>query len=232
MTTTRSPNSHRRIFVAGSTGAVGRTVMRLGDEMALDLVPHRRPKSASAHPPDPRAAILDLSDHDALVEALRGCTTVLQLIGTMRKRFATGDTYETSDIGTTRQLVDAAKEAGVDHVVFLGSLGTGTPVGPYLKAKARAEAIVREGGIPWTILRPSAFEGEGHPHFPGVRAVTRALGLHAIAPIRVEDLARAILEIALMREPLGEVVSGRQLWEIVERARSRAGSLERTGGRG
>lgn len=217
-TTASRATGPRRIFVAGSTGAVGRTVMRVGDRLGVDLVPHRRPKSADAHPPDPRAAVLELADHDALVSALRGCTTVLQLIGTMRKRFATGDTYETSDIGTTRQLVNAAKEAGVDHFVLLGSLGTGTPVGPYLKAKAKAEAIVRESGIPWTILRPSAFEGEGHPHFPVLRAVTRALGLHTFAPIRVEDLAGAIVEIALTREPLGEVVQGRALWKIVERA--------------
>ena len=42
---------------------------------------------------------------------------MLQLIGTMRRRFASGDTYQTSDIDTTRALVRAAANASVDFDV-------------------------------------------------------------------------------------------------------------------
>ena len=93
------------------------------------------------------------------------CTTVVQLIGTMRKRFAQGDTYESSDVGTTRQLVAAATEAQIDHFVLLSSVGADKPMGAYLKAKAEAERIVFDSGIPWTVFRPSSFDGGGHrPH--------------------------------------------------------------------
>ena len=82
--------------------------MNLSQARDADLVPHYRPKSAQGKTLHPRAAVLDLTDADELDAAMLGCTTVMQLIGTMRKRFSTGDTYETSDIDTTQYLMDAA----------------------------------------------------------------------------------------------------------------------------
>jgi uncharacterized protein YbjT (DUF2867 family) len=216
--------SPRRIFVAGSTGATGRTVLRLAAARGLGdrVVPHLRPRGAntSGAPAPAGAIVLDLGDEAALTAALGGFTTVVQLIGTMRKRFAAGDTYESSDIGTTRQLVSAAVRAGVDHVVLLSSVGAGKPVGAYLAAKARAEAIVRESGLAYTIFRPSAFYGEGHAGIPGAKPVLRALGLRRYEPIAVEDLAAGILHVALERAPVGVALEGQPLWSVVEAARA------------
>lgn len=208
----------RKVFIAGSTGAVGRTVTRLALEQSVPFVAHQRP--SPDRPPGPGAAQFQLSDGDRLTKALRGCTTVLQLIGTVRKRFARGDTYETSDIGTTRQLVDAAKRAAsIDHIVLLSSVGAGRPLGAYLKAKAEAERIVRDSGIPFTVFRPSAFIGEGHA-LPGIaERLTRALGLTSYQPIVVEDLARAILHVARMQSEVGATLEGAPLWRVVEAAR-------------
>lgn len=205
----------RRLFVAGATGATGRTLMRLAGTKGAPAVPHARPKSVARAPPG--AAVVDLSDHAGLVAALRGCTTVVQLIGTMRKRFAAGDTYETSDIGTTRQLVDAAKDAGVDHLVLLSSVGAGKPRGAYLKAKAEAERLVRDSGLPYTIFRPSAFVGEEHQP-PRLLVRLASLAPARYRPIRLEQLARAILHVALARAPLGTVLEGAPLWDEVARA--------------
>ena len=209
----------RRLFVAGATGATGRTLVRLAAQAGVKVVPHVRPKTAAREAPPPNAAVFELTDRAALLEALRGCTTVVQLIGTMRRRFASGDTYETSDIGTTRLLVQAAAEARCEHVVLLSSVGAGRPVGAYLQAKAKAEAIVRESGLDWTIFRPSAFEGEGHRPPPGMRLVTRLLGLDTLRPIRLEELASAILLVARERAPVGTVLEGRSLWGKVDAAR-------------
>ncbi len=205
----------RKLFVAGATGAVGRTLVRLADAAGAALVPHLRPRH-EREGRDARAAVLELADTEALERALSGCTTVVQLIGTMRSRFAAGDTYETSDIGTTRQLVAGAKRVpSVDHIVLLSSVGAGRPVGAYLKAKAAAEQIVRDSGIAWTIFRPSAFEGEGHKPPAILGGVTRLLHLDKWRPIEVDTLAAAILRCAVERAPLGTVLEGRSLWQWV-----------------
>jgi uncharacterized protein YbjT (DUF2867 family) len=204
----------QRLFVAGSTGAVGRTVVRLAREMRIPVVPHARPRRDGALPADARAVVFDLADHEALRAELERCTTVLQLIGTMRSRFSGGDTYETSDVLTTRQLVEAAREAKIAHLVLLSSSGASRFGGPYLAAKARAEGIVRDSGVPYTIVRPGFFQGEGHTGPPLAGAVARLVGAWAWRPISVESVARAILHIARERAPLGTVVEGKALWDL------------------
>lgn len=214
----------RRLFVAGSTGATGRTLLPLAQRRGVQLVPHVRPASAErlgAECP-PGAAVLELDDSPALAQALSGQTTVVQLIGTMRKRFSSGDTYESSDIGTTRSLVRAAQGGTVDHIVLLSSVGAGKPRGAYLKAKAEAERLVTESGIDWTIFRPSAFVGEGHSVPWGVAGLTRGLGLHRYRPIPIEQLASAILHVACSQGPLGTVLEGTNLWSVVDDAAAAA----------
>jgi uncharacterized protein YbjT (DUF2867 family) len=189
---------------------------------ACDLVPHLRPATAErlgAEGP-PGAAILDLDDPVALREALSGCSTVIQLIGTMRKRFARGDTYASSDIGTTRSLVEASRDSGVDHIVLLSSVGAGSPRGAYLKAKATAESLVRDSGLSWTIFRPSAFIGGGHSLPWGTAPVLRSLAPQRYRPIDIEDLARTILWVAREREGVDSVLEGASLWDAVEASRS------------
>lgn len=208
----------RHLFVAGATGATGRTVMRQALARGVPVIAHVRPRSSSSELARewPRKAVVELSDGEQLIETMAGYTTVLQLIGTMRKRFGTGDTYETSDIGTTRQLVEAAKRAGVDHFVLLSSTGAGRPIGAYLKAKAEAERLVRESGIPWTVLRPPAFEGEYHQPIPLLRVFTRLSILRNMRPIHLEQLAAVLLRVAERRGPLNAVLEGDSLWTEVE----------------
>jgi uncharacterized protein YbjT (DUF2867 family) len=205
----------RKLFIAGSTGVTGRALTGLADQRGVSIIPHVRPRPRGA-PTDPRAAVLDLSDEPALAAALGDATTVVQLIGTTRKRFASGDTYETSDIATTRQLAAAAGRAGtIDHFVLLSSTGAGRPVGAYLRAKATAELVVRQSGLPFTIFRPSAFVGEGRRPPPGAATLARLLGLRKLQPIGVDELAAAILLVAGERSHLGEVLEGDSLWAVV-----------------
>jgi uncharacterized protein YbjT (DUF2867 family) len=208
----------RKLFVAGASGVCGRALVALADARRVPVVPHLRPRHAEAGTADSRAAIFDLADTQALLSVLGRCTTVLSLIGTMRKRFASGDTYETSDIGTTRQLCEAARQAGtIDHFVLLSSVGAGG-VGAYLRAKGAAEAVVKESGLPWTLFRPSVLEGEGRKPPPGFGPLTRALGLARWQPITVAALAAAMLKAALDRAPLGEILEGRPLFALAEPA--------------
>ena len=116
-----------------------------------------------------------------------------------------GDTYESSDIGTTRQLIDAAKSCGtVDHFVLLSA--GGEPSWRVLQAaKAEAERLLKESGIDWTIFRPSTFQDRPGTFAPGMRAITKALGLKKYQPIKLAELASAILLAATQRAPLGSL---------------------------
>ena len=93
-------------------------------------------------------------------------------------------------------------------------------MGAYLKAKAKAEALVTGSGIDWTIFRPSAFDGAGHRAPPGLAVMTRLLGLDRFRPIPVEALAAAILYTARAGAPRNVVLEGTSLWQVVEVALS------------
>lgn len=211
------PMTSNRLFIAGATGATGQVLVPLAASFHLEVIPHVRPKSVHklSHP---HAAVFELTDAQRLRETLQTCDTVVSLVGTMRKRFGQGDTYETSDIGTTRLLVNAAKEVGLRHFILLSSVGAGKPFGAYLRAKAQAENLVMRSGLAYTVFRPSALEGGERKAIPFAKPLFRALGLRRLEPISLHDVSSAILWCAKNHAPLHEVLEGRSLWKLVDEA--------------
>ena len=222
-----------RIFVAGATGATGVVLVPMLEASGHTVVPHVRPTTATRHPmgAHSNAAVLDLADTTTLGAALHGCDAVVSLIGTMRARFAEGDTYATSDVGTTRVLVDAARTARVPRFVLLSSVGADSGAGAYLRAKADAERIVRESGLAWTIVRPSALvspadgaEGShGRRRTPGwlvgagaAFATLPLVGgwIDDMRAIPIEVVARGIAQdLEQNAAPgTGRILHGRDLW--------------------
>src|SRR5690606_5304641 len=68
------------------------------------------------------------------------------------------DDLEAVDRRGNFTLIDAARAAGVQRVVFISALGADlqSPA-PFLRAKAEAEAHLRESGLEYTIVRPNIF---------------------------------------------------------------------------
>ena len=57
----------------------------------------------------------------------------------------------------TRNLVEAASRAGVQHLVYISVIGAdGVPLG-WFGSKLAAERAVAESGVPWTTLRAAQF---------------------------------------------------------------------------
>jgi len=220
-----------KVFLAGATGASGSVFIPIAEAAGMDLVFHVRPQSAgkTALARDPRARVFDLGNAYELDLALRGCDVVVSMIGTMRPRFGVGDSCESRDVGTTRQLVEGAKAAKVQRFALLSSRGAGR-TGPYLRAKGECEAILRESGLAWTIVRPSILVSPpGAPTSthgtraapPGLCAIVCAVGCipglrgwaDDMKPIPLDVVARAVVR-AIERPMAGHVLAGRELWKL------------------
>ncbi len=223
-----------RVFVAGATGATGVVLVPRLRARGHTVVPHVRLATAARHPlgRDPDAAVCDLQDDEALDGALAGCDAVVSLVGTMRERFGTGDTYAVSDVGTTKALVSAAGRVRVPTFVLLSSYGAGG-AGAYLKAKGEAEAVLRGSDLTWTIVRPSALVSPtgamagSHGHRQTPAWLVTVGGWCARLPLvgsMVDDLRAIPITVvadgiidALEHGAGGQILTGRDLWAVSAR---------------
>ena len=68
------------------------------------------------------------------------------------------DNPESVDLEGNQNLIEAARDAGVEHFVFVSLLGADPdhPV-PFMRGKGQSESALRESGMGYTILAPTAF---------------------------------------------------------------------------
>jgi NADH dehydrogenase len=197
-------------FIAGATGYTGRALMDLFAREKTEWKP--RPH-ARAPGKIEGAVVCDPRDVPRLTEGMRGCDAVVQLIGTVRARFAEGD-YEAIDYGTTVALGEAAKAAGVPRLLLLSSVGAGSGLGRYLAVKRKTEQWVEASGLEYTIVRPSMIGGEG-------RRAGQVLGallspIPSLRGIDVHDLARVLLRALERRgEVKNRILEGNGIWNLL-----------------
>ena len=98
----------------------------------------------------------DLRNPESLKNACQG---VEQVLAAAHALVGKGDNNpQTVDDAGNRQLIDAARAAGVKHFVFLSILGA-SPDAPveFFRIKNHTEEYLRTSGLNFTIIRASAF---------------------------------------------------------------------------
>ena len=149
------------ILVTGGTGFVGREVvaqlLALGYHVRLLTRHPQRGNSLAAHP---RLQLVpgDALRPDTLPAAMTGVRAVINLIGIIAETSRV--TYEQAHTQATRNLLAAAKQAGVTRWIQMSAIGT-RPFARsrYHLTKWHAEELVRQSGLDWTLFRPSLIYG-------------------------------------------------------------------------
>jgi NADH dehydrogenase len=191
------------IAVTGANGSVGTTLLRhmAGQPDIRVVACVRSARAADALPAFPGISprVVDYDDREALASALTGTSCVVHLAGILIESATSG--YQTANVDATRSVMDAGKAARVPRFVLVSVLGA-DPDSPnrYLSSKGQAERIVAESGLSAAIIRTPILLGPGTA---GARAIVHAAsqgtvtllggGRHAIRPLDVDDLSRALL---------------------------------------
>ncbi len=141
-------------LVTGATGSLGRRIVRQLREQAMPVRAFVRLTSNYGELEDRGAEIFigDLKQERDIEKACRGIQYIISAHG------SDGDA-QALDYRANIELIDRAKENGVEHFVFISVLGAdrGYQDSPTFKAKREVEKYLRASGLNYTILRPSGF---------------------------------------------------------------------------
>ncbi|MCW5873467.1 MAG: NAD-dependent epimerase/dehydratase family protein [Anaerolineales bacterium] len=205
------------ILVTGGPGFIGqRLIGRLVQEgrQVRTLIRPSQHSPQLPHGVSVQAAISSLADVRGLRAALVGVDTVYHLAGI--DWADPGDDLRTTDIDGTRNLLQAAQDAGVERLVYLSHLDADRAAAyPALKTKGIAEEFVRQSPIPSTILRSAIVYGPGD-HFTVrlaqlLATVPRVFPLPGdggalLQPIWVEDLVTCLAWCLEDDDTLGQTI--------------------------
>jgi uncharacterized protein YbjT (DUF2867 family) len=192
------------ILITGGTGFIGRALVRQLYESGYPVRTLLRPSPRTPRLPKGvpvEVAVVGLSDVRGLRAALHGVDTVIHLAGTEHQ--GRNADLLGIDIQGTRNLAQAAKDAGVSRFIYLSHIGADRASAfPVHKAKGIAEEYIRKSGVPHTIIRSAIVYGP-EDHFTTELAnllrrtpfffPLQGDGQTRIQPLWVEDLVTCIL---------------------------------------
>jgi uncharacterized protein YbjT (DUF2867 family) len=186
------------VLVTGGTGTLGRHVERLLRDSG------HRARILSRNPRGHVDAIQgDLTTGAGLAKAVAGMDVIVHAATAS----AQPTRLNSTDVVGTRRLLAMAREAGVKHVVYPSIVGMDGVTYPYYRYKLKAEAIVEENIVPWSILRATQFHSlmetflGAFSKLPFIAAVPLKWQFQ---PVDASEVAARIVEV-VRRDPAGRL---------------------------
>jgi uncharacterized protein YbjT (DUF2867 family) len=202
------------ILIVGASG-------KLGHEVARRALQAGKPVRALSRQPEERLAGLqaagaevvagDLRDPASLRRACAGASHVLASAHSIFGRGAARSAL-VDDQGH-RDLIDAAKGAGVAHFCYVSAHGA-SPDHPsaFLRIKYAVEQYLKASGLPYTIVRPTAFlqthayEMLGQPILEQGKATIFGKGTGRRNFVAIEDVASLIEAVWDDAQAVGQII--------------------------
>lgn len=184
------------ILVTGASGFVGRHVVQA-------LLSSGKDVRALVRDPQKAASLGcelvegDMTDAASLRRAVEGVEAVVHLVAVRQGK---EEKFQRVMVQGGRDLLDAAKEAGVKRFLLMSALGASEEnkdLVPYYRAKWDVEQLVSSSGIDHVIFRPSFIFGRDGGIIPTFRQLVKLApvtpvigsGERRIQPLWVDDMA-------------------------------------------
>jgi uncharacterized protein YbjT (DUF2867 family) len=162
------------ILLTGATGYVGGRLLPLlvADGWRVRCLA-RQPEHLASRVPDGVEVVQgDLLNATSLSTAMQGVTAAFYLVHSMG---ATGD-FETQDRLAADNFAAAARDAGVQRMIYLGGLGEDEPdLSAHLRSRHEVGERLRAHGVPVIEFRASIIVGSGSLSFEMIRALVERL---------------------------------------------------------
>ena len=194
-----SDTANRTILLTGATGYVGGRLLEPLQKRGYRVrCLARRPDALDGRiTPMPEVVKGDIRDPEALRTAMEGVDTALFLVHAL----GAGTQFEEEEYAGARTFGQAAREAGVKHIVYLGGLAHGDDLSPHLASRIRVGEILAKSGVPVTEFRASVIIGSGSASFEMIRHLVNRVPLlicptwvmTPAQPIAIQDILAYLL---------------------------------------
>ncbi len=140
-----------RILITGGNGGLGRKLVPRLQKAGYTVRVMSRSARPAHLPTDTEWAQADLETDAGLREAVSGVEAIIHAASSPFNR------EKQVDIEGTRRLLEIARRASANHFVHVSIVGIERIPWSYYQSKVAAEAVVRSGGLPYSILRATQF---------------------------------------------------------------------------
>ncbi len=212
---TASPNEIRTVLVTGATGYVGgRLIPKLLEAGYSVRALVRDPSRLQGRTWRDNIEIVqgDVLKPESLPEALKGIDAAYYLIHSM----SGSDDFHSRDERAARNFSQAAADAGVQQLIYLGGLGDAEQedLSEHLQSRQETGEMLRQASVPVTEFRAAVIVGSGSTSFEMIRYLTERVPLMIcpswvytrIQPIAIADVLAYL--VAALQQPAsrGEIV--------------------------
>ncbi|MFP4624627.1 MAG: NAD(P)H-binding protein, partial [Gemmatimonadota bacterium] len=194
------------VLLTGATGYIGGRLVEplLARGVRLRCLARRSEELRARVPTGVEVVAGDVLAPDTLAPALRGVDVAYYLVHSMG---STGD-FRAKDREAALRFGEAARQAGVRRVVYLGGLGEGDEASEHLASRHEVGEVLR-ATTPTLELRASIIIGSGSLSFEMIRALVERLPIMVTPrwvrtptqPIAVEDVIAYL--VAALDHPAG-----------------------------
>lgn len=189
------------VLLAGGSGYVGGRLIPLLEREPIRLrclarSPEKLQPSVSDSTEVMRGDVLDAS---SLAEAMRGVTTAYYLVHLMTD----SADFEKEDRLGAANFGEAARQAGVERIIYLGGLGDDSDAGlsPHLRSRHEVGKILRDSGVQTIEFRAGMVIGAGSLSYQLMKSLTDRLPVMICPqwlttptqPIAVDDVLAYLL---------------------------------------
>ncbi|MBA4314266.1 complex I NDUFA9 subunit family protein [Limnobacter sp.] len=197
----------KNVLVIGGSGFLGQAVCnQLAKAGYRITVPTRRYDRAKHLLTLPTCQIIEANIHDraTLGRLVSGQDIVVNLLGVLHSKPGKpyGQNFRVNHVEFPKALCTAMSKHGAKRIVHISALGVGVQnpaPSMYLRSKTDGEAVVKDSGLAWTILRPSVVFGREDKFLNTFASLAKIAPFIPLAgadarfqPVSVSDVAKAV----------------------------------------